>query len=489
MTRGGWLKCKSLQHQRRSGDETLTLLSMNDTLPNESKVNPPRSRNQALGNQINARNSALNEQPTARIKTYNLLPLTSANPDLSVTFFTDLSALTTGMISQITDITTLRKNNIPYAAKPVENPYLSPRLKIPGIYVRLVAILPPQSGEHKLKQPRGSWAEEFVQIIFRGVRGAAVPTNRRLEVSADVKIVVNDRSKFALIKGNVDHDVSYHPRTGHFKLRLRTEIGKSFIESLAARLKAIDRLVEFVAAISSRANTVKCESVTLRKVIFTYGTPGAEQVAPTGQENHPRWRVVLDLARSEKVNITLEKGNPHIRVQDMLERLVNSPVGFEQLPYWLQVTLPLHRGLDSIEDSWAEAAANNQGELQVLPRALDWLNVHFQLPASSKTPSRTLRLSFRLKSRRGQLWWNLERYTCPEDPPRKEDDAFDAALQPVFTGRGDGWQGHGRSAVAHPTGNSIESLLASISDAVKALAAVEAPHAPAGSQGVAIVLD
>ena len=461
---------------------------MDDVSPDEAKGNPPKARNQPLSIQANVRNSAMIEQPTARIKTYNLLPITSANPELSVTFFTDLSALTTGMIAQITDITTLRKNRIHYATKHANNPYLSPRLRIPGLYVRLVSILP-QSGEQKSKQPRGSWAGEFVQIVFRGVRGAPVPSSRRLEVSADVKILVNDKSKFALIKGNVDHDVFYQPRTGQFRLQLRTEIGKSFIDSLATRLKAIDRLVEFVAAMSSRANSVKCESVTLRKVVFTYGTPGPEHVAASDQKAQPRWRVVLNLATSEKVNITLEKGNPHIRVQDMLERLVNSPVGFEQLPYWLQVTLPLHRGLDSIGDVWAEVAANNQGDFQILPRALDWLNIHFELPAASGKTSRTLCLSFRLKSRRGQLWWNVERYHRPGDPPKKEEDALDAALRPVFNSRSDGWQGHGKSAVANPYGNGIEDLLSKISGAVKALATGGSPPGPSGSHDAAIVLD
>ncbi|ROV97617.1 hypothetical protein VSDG_04624 [Cytospora chrysosperma] len=490
LKREGWgpawylVVCLSL-----AGDTWWLVEVMDDAPPTEGKENPPKPRAKPLNTQVNVRKSVMIEQPTARIKTYNLLPITSANPELSVTFFTDLSALTTGMIAQITDITTLRKNKIQYAAKRADNPYLSSRLKIPGLYVRLAAILPPQSNERKLKQPRGSWAEEFVQIVFRGVRGAAGPSNKRLVVAADVKIVVNDRSKFALIRGNVDHDVVYQPRTGQFRLQLRTEIGKSFIESLATRLKAIDRLVEFVAAMSSRANTVKCESVTLRKVVFTYGTP--EHAAAGPQQDQPRWRVVLDLAGSERVKITLEKGNPHIRVQDMLERLVNSPVGFEQLPYWLQMTLPLHRGLDSIEDSWAETSASYQGEIQILPRALDWLNVHFELPAPPNKPSRTIRLSFRLKSRRGQLWWNMERCPGPEGPPRKENDAFDAALQPVFGGRGDGWQGHGKSAVAHPHGGGIEGLLARVSGVVKAMATGATPPAPApaGSQGAAIVLD
>lgn len=428
------------------------------------------------------------EQSTARLKYYNLIPITSTNPKFSVPFFTDLTTLATGMIAHISDITTLGKSRIPYVPKPAINPYLSSRIRMPALYVRFASILPPQGGDPKAQRTRGSWAGEFVKIIFRGVRNPASASSRYFTVSADVRVDVKDKSKFSLLKGHVDHDVYYHARTGSFRLHLRTEIGKSFVDVLATRLKALDRLVEFVAAINSRSGTVKCESVTLRKVVFTYGPPSTEQPPADGQASTP-WRVVLDLARSEKVSVTLEKGNPHIRIRDMLDRLVNSPVGFEQLPFWLQTSLSLQRGLDAMEDSWVDVASDNRGELQIVPRSIDWFNIHLHLPGQANKPARRLWLSVRCRQRRGQLWWSLDRPRRPGEPPRKDSDEFDAALQPVFDSRGDGWLGHGKSAVAQCAGTGVEDLLAKVSDALKTLAVAGAPQPAAGSQGAAIVLD
>ncbi|KAL1878665.1 mediator complex subunit [Diaporthe australafricana] len=484
LRREGWAATWYLVVCLSLAGDTWWLVDVMGDAPNGLKVDSPKPR----GNQFNARNNVMIEQQTARMRTFNLIPITSTNPKFSVPFFTDLTTLTTGMIAQISDITTLRKSNIQYTVKPTNNPYLSSRLRMPALFVRFAAILPPQGGEHKTQQTRDSWASEFVQIIFRGVRNPASASSRCFTVSADVRVVVKDKSKFSLLKGHVDHDVFYHPRNGYFRLHLRTEIGKSFIDTLATRLKALDRLVEFVAAINSRADTVKCESVTLRKVVFTYGPPTTEQPSADGQASTP-WRVVLDLARSEKVSVTLEKGNPHVRVRDMLDNLVNSPVGFEQLPFWLQTSLRLHRGLDAMEDSWVDIASNNQGDLQVVPRALDWLSVHLKLPALANKSARHLCLSVRCRQRRGQLWWSVERAKRSGDSPKKDVDEFDAALQPVFDARGEGWLGQGKSAVALCAGTGVEDLLARLSDALKALAVGGPPQPAAGSQGAAIVLD
>ncbi|KAK7701154.1 mediator complex subunit [Diaporthe eres] len=453
--------------------------------PNNPTVDSPKPR----GNQFIPRNNVMFEKSTARLKYFNLVPITSTNPKFSVPFFTDLTTLTTGMIAHISDITTLGKSRIQYAPTVDINPYLSSRIRMPALNVRFASILPPQGGDRKVQRTRDSWAEEYVKIIFRGVRNPASASSRYFTVSADVRVDVKDKSKFSLLKGHVDHDVYYHARTGSFRLHLRTEIGKSFVDALATRLKALDRLVEFVAAINSRAGTVKCESVTLRKVVFTYGPPSTDQRPADGQTSTP-WRVVLDLAKSEKVSVTLEKGNPHIRIRDMLDRLVNSPVGFEQLPFWLQTSLSLQRGLDAMEDSWVDIASGNQGELQIVPRSIDWFNIHLDLPTQANKPARRLCLSVRCRQRRGQLWWSLERVQRSGEPPRKDNDEFDTALQPVFDSSGDGWLGHGKSAVAQCAGTGVEDLLSKVSDALKALAVGGGAAPPAaGSQGAAIVLD
>lgn len=414
------------------------------------------------------------------------------NPEFSVAFFTDLASVTTDAMSQITDITTLRGRKLPYTLRPASNPYISSQLKMPALYVRTSSILPPplQQGAHGPKRSKEPWAGDFVRIMFRGVRDPAGPAagiSRRLEAAREATITVRDKSKFSLIKkGYVDHDVYYNPQSGQFKMNLRHPVDKTIVEYLATRLKAIDRLVEFVASINGRTAGVKCESVTLRKFIFTYNAVGSSPSATNG-----RWRVTLDLAKNEEVNISLEPNNPHKRVWDMLKKLVNSPVGLEQLPYWLQYTLPAYRALDTIEDLW-KGDGEGGGSVEVNLRTIEWISLYFVLPSPANKPPRVLRLSVQAKDRKGHLWWHVERY-----PRSGVQDEFETILQPIF-GSGashEGWEGLQTSAVANANGGGIEALLVAISNAVKA-AVKGGPAAAApmsvnvgSSQGAAIVLD
>lgn len=418
------------------------------------------------------------------------------NPELSVAFFTDLASITTDAIAQITDITILRVRKLPYALRPASNPYISSRLKMPALHVRTSSILPAplQTGASGSRRPKESWAGDFVRIMFRGVRDPAGPvagTSRRLEVAREVTISVRDKSKFSLIKrGYVDHDVYYHPQSGQFKMNLRHAVDKPIMETLATRLKAIDRLVEFVTSINGRRTGVQCESVTLRKFIFTYAAIGSDISATSG-----RWRVTLDLANDKEVSVSLEPNNPHKRVWDMLKKLVNSPVGLEQLPYWLQYTLPAYRALDTIEDGWKGDSAWGCF-VEVNLRTIEWISIHFGLPSPANKPPRVLRLSIQARDRKGHLFWHVERY-----PRNGAKDEFEAVLQPIF-GSGatpEGWEGLQTSAVANANGDGIEALLLKISDAVKAARGGPGPGptvAPApmvggvgSSQGAAIVLD
>lgn len=414
------------------------------------------------------------------------------NPEFSVAFFADLASVTTDAMSQITDITTFRSRKLPYTMRPAQNLYISSRLKMPALYVRTSSILPPplQTGAHGPRRPKEPWAGDFVRIMFRGVRDPAGPPagiHRRLEATREVTVTVRDKSKFSLIKkGYVDHDVYYHPQSGQFKMSLRHPIDETIMETLVTRLKAIDRLVEFVASINGRTAGVKCESVTLRKFIFTYNAVGSNPSATEG-----RWRVTLDLAKDEEVNISLEPHNPHKRVWDMLKKLVNSPVGLEQLPRWLQYTLPAYRALDTIEDAW-KADSTSGSFVEVNIRTIEWISLHFLLPSPPNKAPRTLRLCIQTKDRKGYLWWHVERY--PRDGVQ---DEFDTILQPIF-GSGashEGWEGLQTSAVASANGGGVEAMLLKISDAVKA-AVKGGPAAPApmsvsvgSSQGAAIVLD
>lgn len=403
------------------------------------------------------------------------LPLTSTDPNLSDKFFTNLTTFATGVLSQLTDIGVLRNRRIAHIVRQVPNSQLSPQVKIPAVYVKLSEVLRASSGKRQWQKT--SWAADDVRVVFGGIQrfvpedirqrqDTASHPDKRLTVFAEARILVSDKKKFSLLKGNVDHDVTYNPRNGQFSLRLRAEVGQSIVDSLANRLQAIDRLVDFLEAMSKHGRRLQCQSVTLRKVIFSYGDPAPEepQTATTVAGPASRYNVVLDLARGEEISIKLQKGNPHLRVLDLLRRLINSPIGFESLPFWLSLTLPVLRGLNLVEESWQSIQLNNRGSFTIFHRALEWLTLRFNFPSPQGRPTRQVWLDVRLKSRNEELWWYLWR----SDDDKDARDEFSTVLQPIWNDRGEHWRGL-KSSAAAKTADGIEELLTKVSDALKPL--------------------
>ncbi|EON97931.1 putative mediator of rna polymerase ii transcription subunit 14 protein [Phaeoacremonium minimum UCRPA7] len=414
-------------------------------------------------------------QPNAQIKAYMPLPFSSTDPNLSDKFFTNLTTFATGVLSQLTDIGVLRSRRIAHVIRQVPNSQLSPQVKIPAVYVKLSEVLRASSGKRQWQ--KASWAADDVRIVFGGIQrfvpedskqrqSTASHPDKRLTVFAEARVLVSDKKKFSLLKGNVDHDVTYNPRSGQFSLRLRAEVGQSIVDSLANRLQAIDRLVDFLEAMSKHGRRLQCQSVTLRKVVFSYGDPAPEDsqtgIIATGSAS--RYQVVLDLARGEEISIKLQKGNPHLRVLDLLRRLVNSPIGFESLPFWLSLTLPMLRGLNLVEESWQNVQLNNQGSFTIFHRALEWLTLRFNFPSPQGKPPRQVWFDVRLKSRNEELWWFLWR----SDKDKDAKDEFSSVLQPIWNDRGEHWRGL-KSSAAAKTADGIEELLIKVSEALKPL--------------------
>lgn len=393
--------------------------------------------------------------------------------------------MTADTTAVIEDIGVLAAAKAERKMKTVDNPHLSSRLTMPalvvgtGVFLNLSTIL---KVDKSRRQHKTTWAGEAVEIITRNVRSRGPG---RLEVTREAKIFVKDMRKVSLLKkGFIDRDVYYDPKQRHFRLDLRVLSHQSCMGILGQRLKAIDRLVDFVASING-IDGVNCDSVTLRKVVFTYSDPG--HTAPAAQK---LWKVTLDLVRNNTI-LSLEPDNPHMRILDMLKKLINSPVGFEQLPYWLQTTLPLHRALESIESAWDAISNNGQGLFDVVPRAIDWVAVRFELPSSTPNkPPRKLALSVRVMDRHGENWWAV-RYAREE----MRHEEFTTALGPIFSSAmtPEGWTGLGEAAAAPVRGGGIEPLLTRISDAVRAIA-TGSPSMGSGtgagsSQGAPITLD
>lgn len=324
---------------------------------------------------------------------------------------------------------------------------------------------------------------DFVQLMFKGAQrsGSARPTAGNsgaskngpgITVVVEAKLAVTDRSKFNLLRANVDHDVTFNPRLGQFALRLRAEAGKSIIDSLATRLQAIARLVEFVDTMRRSGKGIVCESVTLRQVVFTYGdiiSSAESDGEPPQQQN--RWKVWLDLASGPNISIKLEKKNPHLRVLDKLKELANSSA-LKFLPALLNLTLPLLRGVDAIENSWAPIAMNCEGSVEIFHQSLDDLTLRYKLPGPPNQP-RQLKLRLSMRMRKGERWWHLR----PDGATADAENEFNKALKPIWNNHGDGWRGLGSGAAANPA-SGIEPLLSAVDSAVRNLVGSAAP-APA----------
>lgn len=476
----------------------------------KSITGPNRPRHQS------ARNGGILDQSNIRIKSHSLLPI-KPNPEFTDEFFTDLAMLASDAVKTAMDNAALSFRKIPFTCRPAPNPHISPRLKMPALYITTSAILQQlpdgQSGSQMTKQPlKTSWARGFVQIQTQGIFKSNKTKDRRhgMFVVREAKVMVKDKSKLALIKkGSIGQGVSYDPRIGQFTILMRTKCDRPNIPRLVARLKAIDKLVDFVTTINDPSGRVKCDSATLHKLVFTYG-----DAVHDGDDDEPsdrRYKVTLDIHKDE-ASLTFGSSSPHTRVLDMIKKFVNSAIGFRKLPYCLQTTLAVYRAFDAIEDSWENLSKHGQGFVEIIPHAIDYITLHFELPsppgAAKKTPRR-LHVAVRAQVKNDKTWWqvipfvvdgelrSMSAHTRGDDNTDNADQLH-AALDNLLNSRGttEGWIGLGRSGVAGATAG-IEPLLMRINQIAKAVATgVPFPQQAntlsaniGASQGFAIVLD
>lgn len=421
------------------------------------------------------------------------LPDQPPNPDFSGLFFVELGTLTGDIMACFEDQHQLSALGIKVSRKPIENPSMPDHLKMTALHIltsdlleRALQIEPSLTGVNATVHRR-RWAQNSVQVFTKAICDRGGP---RLQVRRQIQLSVRDPNKFAMIKkGSIGNDVFYNPMRGQFEMTLSVGCDESCIPLLIKRLKAVDRVVEFVASIGNYTSGVTCDSVTLNKFVFTYG--GTAKGSATSR----RWRVTLDLQEDDKVNISLEPDNPHMQMLGILEGLVNSSGGLEQLPKWLQLSLPLHEAIAIIEDNWSTLSDNAQGSLEVTYHSIGTLSLRFHLPpaAGASQSARILQLNVQVKNRKGESWWSVSRFRADKSQP---SDEFATALQSTFTSRAtpEGWQGLGDAAVARE-GDGIGALMLHVSSSIQVLATGAVPAPSAGSyksgssQGAAIVLD
>jgi mediator of RNA polymerase II transcription subunit 14 len=320
------------------------------------------------------------------------------------------------------------------------------------------------------KQP---WANDFVALDFQGVQtpthtstdGNDTLSHALLCVST-ATISVRNPSKIKGLSGKVDRDVSYDPAHGRFRLRMRHAVGVSILPLLKSRLQAIDRFVSFLQAFDDAHGTMTSHSATLNEVSCFYS-----DAAPTETEGNTdsaaaeRWKVVMDLSGNE-IQVRLEKDNPHLRVIDLITRLVNFDGGIRSLMIWLPSSLPALRAISEIESRWEEIQDRAQGNVEFSIRQLDWMGIRYNIHTTDGLglkETKQLQLDCRLRLHKEEPWWHL----CRSDEVGT-DDPFNTALQTIWNNKGEDWLGLSTGAAGKLSGG-VGKMLDAVDEAVRAM--------------------
>lgn len=428
------------------------------------------------------------------------IPLNGGYPDLSDFFWQNLAFFTTGVISQSVDLRELHRRQIKCRSSATAKLSLSRKVRLPSTEVELSALFPSMVFDKSKSEEdttsnndeqldhmhllsliqrasgaalvrKKAWAENIVHVTFKGIRGFSTlenatdegpqdgPQEKELICTSEAILRVRRPSKFASLDGLADRDVSYDPSRGEFALRIQRAVGKPILSALKSQIKAIDRFVNFLEALDSAKGTITTESVTLRQITFFYNEPkdhetSAQEEAAT-EEPPKRWRVVLDLSKDD-IDIEIEKGNPHLRVLDLMRQLVNSDGGIGALMAWLPASLPALQAIDKMETEWEPIQASGQGRLVFSMKTIAWMSIEYTINSDEKTLTKPVRLEVKMEPRRCQAWWHVWR----SDAESTAQDAISAALQPIWNKKGDNWLGLSTGAAGRPHGGVVKMLLA-----------------------------
>ncbi|POR31632.1 Mediator of RNA polymerase II transcription subunit 14 [Tolypocladium paradoxum] len=428
------------------------------------------------------------------------LPLNKGYPDQSEAFWTNLALFATGIITQSVDMRELHRHRIKSKSSDNVDVSLPQQVRLPSTEISLSALFPAMvscrsgdgadggssEGDHMAENaelfspmqkytgtaltPKQAWADDVVTINFKGIQSRSKSADEKREDGtrayelicvSDAIIKVRRPANFEALKNTVDRDVSYNPHRGEFSLRIRRRVGKPILDDLKSRIKAIDRFVNFFEALENVNGTITSEYATLKQVTFCYcekhGQKGDNGLGET--QTPKRWCVVLDLSKDD-IDIEIEAGNPHLRVVDLMQRLVNSDGGIGALMAWLPASLPALRAIDEMESRWASLQAEKRGRLVFSMKTIAWMSIGYDITATKKHVA----LEVRLRRRRGQAWWHV--YRSDAGANAAPEDEFGKALKPIWAAKGEDWLGLMTGAAGEPSSGVVGMLLA-VDDAIR----------------------
>lgn len=440
-----------------------------------------------------------NNSTGAKIASCFQLPIKSLSPVPTYAFLSSLNVFTAALISHYTNLKALHARRVPHV---LQHSTPSSSVRLPAIFIRLSKLLPSKNVSPRTGKP---WARDVLKLAFQGLeyvppaqntptegpppneqqdQSAAVPENSQvigtteklpssednLVMVSEARIVIPVSSALTVLKEKVDRDIAFHSESGTFAFRLQSKVGESVIPELVERLIRVECLVDFVDVVRRHEKSLHCETISLGKIVFTYGDGDLHTSAMEIDRLAKGYKAIVDFGSTEnKMTLTLEPGNPHIRILDHLTNILNSPVGLDGIATLLPLTLPTLRALTAIEMNWARL--QTQGETFVFVRSVDWYSVRYNLSTGSQTssPSRPQRvvIDIKLLQRKGEPWWHMRR----TDPRDREGDEVDEKLRAVWNASGEGWKGMRISAAAQA--NGVEECLRRIDEVISRVATGE----------------
>lgn len=450
------------------------------------------------------------------------IPIWNLSPNPTYGFLANLHIFAAALLSGFVNSKWLHLNRIHYKSR--HNNNIPSPAKLPTIVTRLSELLAALSRDKRSFAGKRLSLKDAVQLTFQGLETRAAhpkpissdpspPAQQQLQVpipgpqlpnsispqlvnpsSEEVFAVMEARIVFSppppalqRIKENIDRDIAFHQNSGACSLRIRSKVGESIMTILVERVVRIERLVSFIHILQTQGNNIRCQTISLGRIAFTYGkaSPIANGNTMRIDGDHPKEHTALvDFSASDNtMTLVLEHGNPHLEIIDHLTRILNGKEGLDGVAKLLPLTLPVLQGLDAIEMAWASV---KNGEAYVNVRAADWYIIRYDIshPASNNASVlpkiQKIMFEVRLRHRRSKPWWYIGRIIARDQQP----DGIDAALKPVWNANGEGWLGMRVSGVAQEHG--VEELLGKTDEAVRSYVDSEgATEAPALATGAA----
>ena len=350
------------------------------------------------------------------------------------------------MISLHTNVRALTKMGVEHSLQSNHSRFeAAPR--IPTLLIHFSSLMSP---DRRLKP----WAKEVLKLTCQSVSLAS----GHVMMVTEAKLLTPVRG-VDLVKDRADEETIFNPSTGAFAFRILTPVGEPIIEKLKQRLERINRLIAFLAII--RRYRFSCEIVSLGRIAFVYS------------ERH-NLRVDVGFTAGSPMTLSLEKGNPHLRIRDFLTTALNGERGLEQVTLLLGTTLSLLSTLDEIERN------NSPSDVFVLARNTGWFEIRYGHP-------RCL-FDVRLRQRRDEVKWFIQesramvmtkrvpssQQPSPSPSPPQRPEAFVEGMKKLMNESGKGWVAL-RTGIAADTGHGIVEILRKIDQLMKQCRDVKPP--------------